>query len=76
MIIKVKVQTKSSKNEVIDLGENELKVKCTTVPEKGKANATVIALLAKHYKIPKSNIILLKGSSNPVKVFEIKGLEL
>lgn len=48
-----------------------LKVHTTTAPTDGKANAAVIAALAKHFGVPKSNIQLLRGETSRDKVFEI-----
>lgn len=40
-------------------------------PEDGKANDAIIVLLAKHYKVSKSNITLTHGHTSKVKHFEI-----
>lgn len=74
MIIKVKVLTRSSVNQVVGFEGDVLKVKCAQVPEKGKANVAVIALLAQYYKVPKNSIKLLKGQSSSKKIIEIIGL--
>lgn len=75
MIIKVKVITKSSQNKVVGFEGDVLKVKCTAAPEKGKANAAVIALLSKHFKVPKRAITILKGKKEPRKIIEIQEIE-
>lgn len=41
-------------------------------PEDGKANAAIIALLAKHFGVAKSNITLIHGHNRKMKHFEIK----
>lgn len=74
MIIKVKVIPKSSQNKIIGFEGEELKIKCTSAPEKGKANAAVIALLSKYYKVPKSAITILRGKTSTRKVIEIQRL--
>ena len=68
MILKVKVLTKSSKNEVVGFEGDILKIRCTSVPEKGKANQTVIDLLSDYYHVSKSSIKILKGSKNSIKI--------
>lgn len=40
-------------------------------PLEGKANAAVIAALAEHFKISKTQIKLLRGGRSKIKVFEI-----
>jgi len=71
MIIEVKVIPKSSQNQVVGFEGEVLKVKTTAVPEKGKANAAVIKLLSKYYKVPKSAITILKGHTSSKKIIEI-----
>ena len=71
MRISVRVIPGARTNEVLELGERAYKVKVTTVPEKGKANVAVQKLLAKHLRIPKSKLILVKGDTSQDKIFEI-----
>ena len=71
MIINVKVIPKSSQNKVLGFEGEVLKVRCTAVPKKGKANDSVIKLLSKHFKVPKSSITLIKGKTSSLKIFEI-----
>ncbi|NGX45405.1 MAG: hypothetical protein K940chlam2_00557 [Chlamydiae bacterium] len=71
MIIEVKVSTKASKNSVEGFEGEVLKIKCTAVPEKGKANESVIALLAEYYGVPKSRITILRGKTSSRKTIQI-----
>jgi uncharacterized protein (TIGR00251 family) len=50
-----------------------LKVMVTAAPEGGKANAAVVRLLAKTWKIPKSAIEVVSGASDRRKVLRIAG---
>jgi uncharacterized protein len=54
-------------------GQNFLKVMVTAAPENGKANAAVIKLLSKTWKLPKSAIRVVSGSANRRKTLEITG---
>jgi uncharacterized protein len=72
MIIKVKVIPKSSQNIVVGFEGDVLKVKCTAPPEKGKANASAIKLIAEYYKVPKSAVTILFGKASSVKLIEVK----
>lgn len=72
MIILVKVIPKSSQNAIVGFEGDVLKIKCTAVPEKGNANASVIVLLAKHYEVSKSAIKIIKGKTSARKIVEIK----
>ena len=69
--LKVKVKPGSRKNEVKVTGPDALEVRVTAAPEKGKANKAVIELLAKHYKVPKSSIHIIRGQSSKEKIIEI-----
>lgn len=71
MRITVRVIPGARCNEILALEDHTYKVKITTVPEKGKANAAVQKLLAKHFQISKSRVILIKGDTSHDKIFEI-----
>ena len=77
--IAVKLTPKASRTEVKGWeddadGNPVLKCSVTVVPEKGKANKALIALLSKHYRIPKRDITILKGETDRIKLIEIEGL--
>jgi len=76
MIIQVKVIPNSSQNKVLGFEEGVLKIKCTATPEKGKANASVVALLSKYYQVPKSAIEIIKGKTESKKVIRIEKEEV
>ena len=50
-----------------------LKVAVTAAPEGGKANAAVIALLAKTWRLPKSAFSVASGTSARRKILEVRG---
>jgi len=54
-------------------GAQVLKVAVTAVPEGGKANAAVIALLSKAWHVPKSRIALVAGSADRTKTLFVAG---
>ena len=56
-------------------GERVLKIAVTVVPEDGKANKAVIALLAKRLKLPKSAIEIASGHTSRRKTLLIDGDE-
>jgi uncharacterized protein len=70
MKLDVKVVAGASRNAVKQEG-GRLKVYVTAPPEKGKANAAVIDVLAKHLGVKKNHIQLIKGLTSPQKSFEI-----
>lgn len=50
-----------------------LKVSVTAVPEDGKANAALIKLLAKQWRLPKSSIEIVHGATDRRKTLFIGG---
>ena len=67
----VRVTPKAAANRIaLDAG-GAIRVYVTTVPEGGKANAAVIALLAKAIGIPRSRLELLRGETSREKAFRV-----
>lgn len=59
--------------ETRDDGTSVLRVRVRAAPDKGKANAAVIALLAKALGVPKSAIVLVSGETARHKTLSIAG---
>lgn len=54
-------------------GTEVLRIRVAAVPDKGKANAAVIALLAKALHLPRSAITLVAGDTARLKTVRIDG---
>jgi len=54
-------------------GQAYLKARVTAVPEDGKANKALIALLSKALKIPKSSISFITGETSRKKILRLDG---
>lgn len=54
-------------------GRTHLKVRVRAIPDKGKANKAVEKLLATHFKMPKSHVSVVKGSTDRLKTIRISG---
>jgi uncharacterized protein YggU (UPF0235/DUF167 family) len=54
-------------------GARILKARVTTVPESGKANAALLKLLAKNWKLPKSSLSVAGGAKDRNKVVHVAG---
>ncbi len=50
-----------------------LKVQVTAVPEDGKANAALIRLLAKQWRLPRTSMAVIQGATDRRKVILISG---
>lgn len=70
--IDVIVQPKSSRDEIVGLHSDRLKIKLTAPPVDGKANAALIAFLAKKLGIAKSQIQIVRGETGRKKTLLLK----
>ena len=50
---------------------NKIRIGLTSKPEKGKANLELIKKLAKHFKVPSSQIRIVSGLKSRKKIVEI-----
>lgn len=76
--VAVRLTPKASRERVDGLapeadGGVVLKVSVTVVPEDGKANAALIKLLSKQWKVAKSAIEIVQGATDRRKVLQISG---
>lgn len=74
VLIHLFVQPKSSRNEIVGLHGESLKIKITAPPVDGEANAAVIAFFSKILKIPKGRIEIIRGETSRHKVICVTGL--
>ena len=71
MIIEAKVITSAKHNLIKEIGKKKYKVYLTCIPEKGKANQSLIKLLAGHFEISKSSLNIIKGEFSSRKVIKV-----
>lgn len=76
VLIKIKVQPKASKNEIVGLMEDALKIRLTAPPVDGKANEACIQFLAGLLHIPKKKVELISGQAGRHKIIKLNGLKL
>ncbi|MGB9612605.1 MAG: DUF167 domain-containing protein [Candidatus Margulisiibacteriota bacterium] len=72
MQLNVRVIPNAKQNKVVEEG-NRLKVYLTSSPLEGKANKALIEFLAEHFKVKKSQIMIIRGLKSRDKVLEIRG---
>ena len=60
----IRVQTNATKDEFAEVLDERIKLRLTAQPIDGKANKHLVKLLAKIFKVPKSNIRIKKGISS------------
>ncbi len=76
VILPVKGAPGSKKNEVRDATDGMLKVCCTQIPEKGKANKAILEVLAKSLGLKRSQISLLSGETDSRKKFLVENISV
>ena len=75
MKLNIKVIPRASKNRIVK-EEGRLKVYVTSPAVDGKANKSVIELLAEHFKVKKRAVSIVSGKKNREKIVEISELML
>jgi uncharacterized protein (TIGR00251 family) len=74
VIITLKALPHSARAGVRGVDGGALKVAVTAPPEKGKANAAVLEVLAKFLGVPRSSLELLSGEGSRTKRVLAKGI--
>jgi len=78
-LVAVRLTPKSSADRIQGLvestadGATHIKVAVTAPPEDGKANAALLKLLAKTWKLPKTSLTIASGATSRRKVVQIAG---
>ena len=76
LLIRFFVQPRASKNEIVGLHGDALKIRLTSPPVEGAANTMLIKYLAKQLGIPKSSLSIHSGLSSRQKTVEVEGVAL
>jgi uncharacterized protein (TIGR00251 family) len=71
LIFSVRVIPRSSRSEIIGEYNGALKVKLNSPPVDGAANAELIKLLAKEFKVPKAQVEIISGQASRSKQVKI-----
>jgi uncharacterized protein len=73
--IKIYLQPKASKNEIVGPYRDGIKVRVTAPPVEGKANEELLRFLAKEWAISLSRIKMIRGYHSREKTLRISGDE-
>lgn len=74
-VVAVHVVPRASRNEIVGVQGDTLKVKVTAPPVKGKANEALVKLLAKTLGVKKSQIEVVSGREARRKMVRIEGVD-
>jgi uncharacterized protein (TIGR00251 family) len=72
VLLKVIVHPNSKKPRIDKDLLGDIHVYVSAPPLEGKANAAVIEILAKHFKVAKSKVFLRRGQKAKIKFFEVQ----
>ena len=70
------VVPRASKNEIVGLHGDALKVRLTAPPVEGRANEALIAFLAKRLGVRKGQVEIVAGATSRRKMVRVTGLSL
>ena len=71
ILLKVYLQPKASRNEIVGPYRDGIKVRVTAPPVEGKANKALIRFFARELGISPSSIEILKGDQSRAKTLRI-----
>lgn len=74
IIIKVRIEPRSTKAGISGFVGDALKVKVHSPPLKGAANEELLELLSETFSIKKSAMKIIKGDTSKNKLVEIEGI--
>jgi hypothetical protein len=69
--LRVKVQPRARRDEVDELHADRLRVRVAAAPAGGKANQSLLRLLALEFAVPVSRVRLASGAHTSMKTVEI-----
>lgn len=75
LVLKIKVEPRSSRSGIVGMHGDALKVKLTSAPVEGKANKELVALLAKEFGIKKKDVEIVSGAGSKNKVIKLIGVK-
>lgn len=73
--ITLRVHASSRANELVGLKDGVLIVRVTAPAIEGRANEAVRRLVAKHLRVPRSAVTIVRGGRSRDKVIEVQGLD-
>ena len=75
MVVKtfnIRIIANAKSNNILGLGDGALKIRLTVSPVDGKANKELIKVLANHFGVKKSDVIIKSGLKSRDKVVVVK----
>ena len=74
VVLPVRARPGAKRNELVDEHDGALRLTVTAPPDRGRANAAIIALLAEELNLPRSRFEILAGETARIKRILIAGI--
>lgn len=74
-VLRLKVVPGASRDQLAGSYGDRLRVKVAAPPEKGKANAAVLSLLARRLGLPARELTITEGETGPRKTVLVRGVD-
>ncbi|MDR0968591.1 MAG: DUF167 domain-containing protein [Holosporaceae bacterium] len=71
--LKIKVAAKSSRNAIVGVAGDRIKVAVRAAPQNGEANEAVVEVLAEFFEVKKSRCVITTGHTSSLKTVFIEG---
>ena len=75
MNLNIKVHPRANRNTVEVSDDGAVTIRVTAAPDRGKANAAAVKLLAGRLDVPKSSVSIIRGHTSRNKVVRVDGIE-
>jgi uncharacterized protein (TIGR00251 family) len=75
MRLRLRVAPGAARSGIVGRHGDAWKVRVTSAPERGRANADLLRLLADALEVPKRSLALVSGHTSRDKVVELEGLD-
>ena len=72
--LNVRLQPRAKKDEVVGLRGAQVVIRVNAPPVDGKANAALIAFVAKRAGVAKSSVTIVRGQASRDKVVRVEGV--
>jgi uncharacterized protein (TIGR00251 family) len=76
VVLAIHVQPGASRSEAAGEHGHELKIRLAAPPVDGRANAALIAFVARRLDVPRSQVELISGAASRQKRLRVKGVSL
>lgn len=76
VLLRIRVQPRASRNEVVGLHGDTVRVRLSAPPVDGQANDELIRFLSQQLDVPRSAFRLVSGQTSRLKVIAINGVRM